>query len=562
MRITRLGLISFACLSAILACGGDSLTADDYKPPPPPPDGPVPSIDELRIMPAEPVHAYDGFSARFKVRDTTGIVAVVVRVTGPFSYVDSIPIHGRPVIVDQGNQVSPPRPLALGIPVLVQLKAYNSVGGATIRSVSFVAYDRNPPAVTLQSPAVLRDTSVSVGDVLSFTVQATDDDRLAWFGIQEYGLDNTRDSLSADAASATHVFTHPVTQSWLLRRPQIVAWAKDRSGSTRTGDPQYIRLFHWVVRPSSMLPIATSVESMVYDHKRRLVYVSLPDYLLTLDGSQSALRVFDPVTRAFLPDLLTGVRSTGIDLSASGDSLFVALPTRHAIGIFDLRTPGHQMTEVPVSIPTAPQLAPARVRSDNAGRVLVTMMPETGNGRLATIDLRTGVLTVVATGSQNLLVSPMSSLLATADHSRIYLVTRALEGMDGYIWRDGALSATRQVPEGSAVQTSMSADGSLILSAGALLDAELRPIRTLHPPDFGFYFQPTAVSETASEAFFGTYFGYARLSTADGSLIEQVQLQAEPRMCLMALDGALFVCGAQYVANSNVHDVLQFVDLQ
>ncbi|MFN8583110.1 MAG: hypothetical protein U0163_19305 [Gemmatimonadaceae bacterium] len=511
-------------------------------------------------MPAEPVHAYDGFSALFKVRDTTGIVAVVVRVTGPFSYVDSVPIHGRPVAVDMGNQVSPPRPLALGIPVTVQLKAYNTRGGAAKTSVSFVAYDRNPPTVSLQSPAVQRDTSVNVGDVLNFTVQAADDDRLAWFGIQEYGLDDTRDSISVDAPTASHVFTHPVTPAWLLRRPRIVAWAKDRSGSTRTGDPQDIRLFHWVARPSAMFPLATSVGSMVYDRKRRLVYVSLPDFILSLDGSLSAVRAFDPVARVFLPDLLKGVRATDLDLSASGDSLFVALPTRQAIGIIDLVSPTHHMTEIPASIAAAPQLAPTQLRSDDAGRVLATMMPGTGNGRLAAIDLRSGALSVVATGSPDTTLPP-TVLLATPNHRTVYLLARTLVGVDGYIWRNGSLSAFRSVSDGPWIQSTISGDGTLIMSAGTLLDTELRPIRTLHPPDFGFYFQPNVLSEAGSEAFFGTYYGYARLNTANGSLIEQVQLPAEPRLCIVALDGALLLCGAQHIVGSTVYDVLELVDL-
>lgn len=520
--------------------------------------GSPPTITRLEVTPTIPVDAYvNGFTVRVEASDPDGITRAEVHVSGAQVHHDSILVRPASSDIKRDFLVQESIAVQFGIPMNVEVVVTDSLGSSARRSLSFVAYEREAPAVELTLPANHRDSTYDVGDVLSVRVTATDNDRLAWIGLQDRG-GNRLDSVAVTTGAGTLTTQLQVTLDRMLVHGQVEGWATDRSGNTALSAPQALELHRWRTHTAAYYLRPVPIAHMVADEKRQRIYIAATP-ASDDEESVSSVDVFDLDQGVFLAPLLINTRVLSLDLTPSGDSLVVALSNRQALGIIDLTTPGASFSTIPLTGIGNSVMTPRSLRVSDSSVVLTTFVHD-GGGLIGTVDLRTGA-TLFRPDLSGDAIPAETSIHVAGDRSSLFALLPSLPQGRGHMWTRGAFQPGRNMPSVVASHVSWSSDGARFLAGRQVFTRQLVQERELRVPDWGFWYQPVVMIAGGKEAIFGTYFGYVRLGTADNGLIEQVKLPAEPYVCIAFDAERKLACGANYYVGSQVSDALMIVEL-
>ena len=384
-----------------------------------------------------------------------------------------------------------------------------------------LAWDRS--GVTAPAAAVF-----GPGDTIRLEIDASDNERVRWIGLHFIEPIQSQDSVeltdSLTVVSARASIGPPATFSGIVR---ISAFARDNGGNRReielSGEP--ISVFAPVTRSLRTAPLDVAVRDLAFDGKRGRVYLSQPD--------SARIAVLSLATMTFDSAPLPPARPGGLDLTASGDSLVVALPETRQLGVLDLTVAAPMWRTIDLAIDTASGHRPQSLRISDANKALVVVGPDAvGSSQVYEYDFATGGerlrTDVGTTGS----VPAPALLIRSENRGRILLLSNSV----GQIYATQADTflppqATVGIPGPPVTST---ATGSLFLIAGTVFTGTLGQATAYYPPGSAFR---SAISLQGDTAYFGMGFGFLRTRLGDGVTLEKVVLPDEP-LGLYAVPGA------------------------
>jgi hypothetical protein len=409
------------------------------------------------------------------------------------------------------------------------------------RLYAYQQWDSTPPASPTYGPA----------DTVRLRTEVHSQARLRWVGLAFAGLGSFRDSAAVPASVDT-----AVALLWTLTiRPgtrglfRVTAFARDSADGygdvVLDGNP--LSIYDTVTYPvtsaffdancSVIIPFYAAPFAgcdLAIDSKRDVVYFSEPD--------SSRIAVLSLATMTHGPAIPAPGTVSGLDVTPSGDSLVVALPTLGQLGIVDLTTPSPTWHVVDLTVDTLPGRKPAGVRVAASGRVLVSLTtqnvyqsppPPPDSTQIIEYDLGTGTQRArgdVGPGSGLSLFRP---LVRSPDASRILLSWQSIAYQDYQMYqteRDtllprGSLTITGDNYSGQIPAISLSANGRRSLIKGFLFDETRGQVAYLDPPGEAWV---SALSLGGDTAYFGFGAGVLRTRLANGATFERVLLPEAP----------------------------------
>lgn len=367
----------------------------------------------------------DTLSVSYSETSSSGVWSSIIDASGAFLSTHIIGEH-LATTVNRTVQIVVPGQLNSGVPLTISVRAYDAalVGRFKSLETQLRFVDTIPP---LMSAVSLPSGQYAVGDTLDFYAYAQDDNLLGWLVYQIGAPANVTDSAAALPGHAWDGITAhvPVKPSW-VGQPVLSVAVHDAAGltsGTQSSAPGAVSIYPEVDLPATApLSLSAGAGDMVYDEKRDLMYVGLPEI--------NSIAVFSPATMTTQAPITLPGAPAGMDLSLSGDSLLVALPSAPAIAVIDLThptaTPGViHLTVLDSAKSASPTvLAPSGLRVAANGKMLVFLTWQTQSGdQVAEVDLTSGAQRIRTDARQLATVYPYwtSYLGRTRDHARVFI---------------------------------------------------------------------------------------------------------------------------------------------
>jgi hypothetical protein len=525
--VRRRSRAALAALVVLAACGGDHAPSG--------PGGqtsqsPAPAIVAVDVTPAlvEP-----GGSIVVHYHVTSGEPLRKLRFfrSGAMSAVDSIGGRGSTDVTDSiGFPV--PTTVSLGGSIVVRVEAEDTLHRVATRTAAGVPVrDTTPPTLSVQFgpnyyPSI-DSLRFSTEDTVRLTIGAADNAGVKWVGYRATGAIVAADSTSSGAS--TTVLRLPLRPSW-TGASSFVLFARDASGNERT------LIAHAAVYPvvnhlTQRLAFTGVIGQFLSDPKRALVLAARSD-------TASAIEIFAPSPLGHLAQIRVPAQPGAMELSAGGDSLFVVLPSVASLAVIDLAT-----RTVVSTIPLLASAMTNRVAGDVAaaanGKVFVGLLPNGAPGG--------GVLEVDLTSGQQRLRTDRTQLptrlTSSGDHRRI-AVNSYPDCEQIYDAVTDAFGTCAQWPNvGGALSSDL--HGATFLWGPTLLDAALKPVRSLNAPRF--YSPVSQITADGTLAMFSTGylaaygFGFVTIRTSDGTIVEQQSLPIVPDVLHVLPDGSAVI---------------------
>jgi DNA-binding beta-propeller fold protein YncE len=320
----------------------------------------------------------------------------------------------------------------------------------------------------------------------------------------------------------------------------VSLYARDASGLTSqtiSSSPDSVRFYGIVNRPATT-PLALSqnyTNDMVYDAKRDLMYVGLQGDTHILVLSPSTMTLQSPI-------VLTGA-PMGMDLSLSGDSLLVAVPSANTVAVVDLNNPSAAAGAIRLSVLDTTALssgvpvAPSGLRIAANGKMLVMLTNMTAHGdQTVEVDLTTGAqrIRADARGLSTWSAYWTQFMGRNDDRSRIYVL-----GMTCWSWY--AASSDTFKPCGSGVYTdymgmTFDAAGTHMTRGASVFDADTHalwgsgPINQIYPY--------AAMSPDGASVYLGAGQGITTMRFADKTMLERVPIPVRAERLFLGPSGA------------------------
>ena len=374
-----------------------------------------------------------------------------------------------------------------------------------------LAWDRS--GVTAPAAAVF-----GPGDTIHLQIDATDNRRVRWLGIHFREPFESQDSVEiADSLPAVSVSVSIVPNAAFSGIVRINAFARDNADNRQetelSGDP--ISVFAPVSRPLRSAPLDAPVKDVAFDAARGLVYLSEPDSARIAVLSLATMTLDTAVAAPGTPG--------GLDLSASGDSLVVALPDTRQLGVLDLTgiTPG--WTTIALAVDSASGLRPQVLRISAANKALVLAVSDAGPSRVYEYDFVTGTQRLRTDAGATGAVPTPSRLVRPANRGRMLLVSDAVGQV--YVSQTDTFLAPHATVGLATPPATATASGDLFLIGGSVFTGTLDHSTDYYPPGSAFR---SAISQFGDTAYFGVASGFLRTRLADGVTLEKVILPEEP----------------------------------
>ena len=290
----------------------------------------------------------DTVSVSYQEGSSSGVWMTDVQVTGAFIAEKYVGEHLATNVNGTVKFVAPQQ-IVPGIPVVAWVRPYDVAleGSQTSLQSQLTFTDTTPPWLTAPGGY---SGQFAVGDTLTISADGNDDDLLGWFVWSLGPPANVRDSIEATAGRAFESFNAKVVvrPEW-VGSPTVSMYVRDAGGlpsKTYTAPADSLRVYPIVNHPTTT-PLSLSstgtADDIAYDSKRGLMYVSVP--------TDNEIAVFSPTTMTLqAPIALPGSPSGMEDLSLSGDSLLVAVPSSNAIEVIDLNHPSAEPTAIKLSV--------------------------------------------------------------------------------------------------------------------------------------------------------------------------------------------------------------------
>ena len=498
----------------------------------------VPQVTQLSVSNASgELKIGDEVSVSFQATSSSGVWLTVVNVSGAFL---SQQIFGERLATNVNRTVKfvVPNGVHSGVPLTVSVRAFNAALVGTAKSVETqLAYaDNTPPTLTLARTLERQQNpqanglagQYAVGDSLIVFASARDNDALGWL-VWELGPPaNVRDSLAGWPGQ-------PVTE-WALKlkvrpewvgTPALKVYARDVNGLTSevaTSPTDSLRFYPVVTHPTSaalQLSAQSDADDMAYDVKRGLMYVGIPQ--------ENRIVVFSPTTMALQPPIILPGTPAAMDLSLSGDSLLVAVPSAKSIQVIDLTKPQATPATLKLSILDSindgfggAALAPGGVRIAANGKMIVVLINPTPNGdQVVEVDLTTGRqrIRTDTRGMSRVVTFLMRFMGRTDDRSRIYIFGGCVNRYDA---TSDTFSTCPSNVGGGLDGFTFDASGTYMTLGRSILDAEMHTTWTADPIN---QWNPNlAITSNDDRVYLGALQSLTTMRFADKVMLERMTI--------------------------------------
>jgi hypothetical protein len=269
-----------------------------------------------------------------------------------------------------------PAEAQLGVPLDVEVwswDAFARYGGAALSSGAIV--DQAAPAAGVAVGSACCSQPVDtilrgyhyIGDTLVLNLSANDNHRL---GKARWELlpDGPVDSILLSSRSWSETRRVPVTAEWASRTGhgvRLTVWdASGQSVQRLVVSDTSLRFVPTVNRPATSAALIGSISVARADAARNVVYVAQPNF--------QRVSVVNPATLAVASVFGFTNNPSGMDLTPSGDSLVVVIPTEKALAVIDLLAPTPTITKIPLTA-LAEDERPGLVAVAANGKAIVTV---------------------------------------------------------------------------------------------------------------------------------------------------------------------------------------------
>ena len=420
----------------------------------------------------------DTVSVTYNETGSTGIWASIIDITGTFQSEKVLTEQMATSVNRTVKFVVPPTFNAPGVPLTVSVRAFNAalVGSAKSLETQLTFVDRTPPTISQPSGWT---GQYAVGDSLMLSANATDDNLLGWLVYQLGAPANARDSVAAIADRVGEYFgvKVPIRPEW-VGSPTVSMYIRDAGNLTSQTLTAPAPLVIYPTVDKSSTPVLSlspsgAADDIAYDAKRDRMYVGIPN--------DNKIAVFAPSTMTAQAAIQLPGTPAGMDLSLSGDSLLVAVPSANQIAVVDLdhptATPGSLKLTVLDTVASALSsmpLLPSGLRIAANGKMFVMLTwPTHLNDQVVEVDLTNGAQRIRSDARNMSTVNAFWTryMGRPNDRSRIYSL-----GPCGAIY-DSASDTFQACVNGSAaifMGMTFNATGTLFTRGAQVLDTNLQ----------------------------------------------------------------------------------------
>ncbi|HEY2851462.1 MAG TPA: hypothetical protein VGJ18_01360 [Gemmatimonadaceae bacterium] len=531
----------------------------------PPAQGAVaPVITALSVTASPPQPSVgDTISVSYQETGASGVWATAIDLSGPFTAEQVTTEHLASSVTRTVKFAVPPHS-TLGVPVTVLLHAYDAALHETQKSLAtqLLLVDRTPPVMihaslsrsSQQQPGL--DGQYAVGDTMTLTGIATDDNALGWLVYTLGTPANARDSVAAPGAVTYQWWDVPIVvrPEW-VGSPPMTVYARDAAGLTS----QSISSAAGAVRfyPRVELPATTPLKITAYDGPTDVAYDAKRDLVYVGVSGQNQIAVFAASTMTLQTPIALPAPPGEMDLSLSGDSLLVALPSQNAVAVVDLTQPAVPATLLRLSSldtvsagPLGP-FDPDRLRIAANGKMLVMLdHSTTSKDYVIEVDLITHAQRFRTDARQPATyVDWYGDVGRTSDRSHIYLLGTCSSRYDAAT--DTFTSCSNGFSPIATNGISVDAAGDRIAAGRTVEDSNLGLIWAIMPDPAQ---PPTLLSPDGSEVYFGVGASLTLARIADQTYLERIPLPITPGRLFMAPNGKwLLAFGAKDFNTAGTH---------
>lgn len=483
--------------------------------------------------------------------DNVAVMGVAVRFSGAFTALDSLPPAYRVSIADTIRHAVP-ADADFSKQLAVSLDLYDVGGNRTHQDLGqFTLRDDAAPAIhsafldVTGQPATLPSApAYRPGDQVQIQLDASDNTRLAWVGYSIGPPVNVADSIAVSTTTYSGTRTLSLSTASLGVSPATF-FATDQFGNRAEIAAPALSVYQVATRPTMGIDLpGGNIADAVFDAKRGLVYLAQPDSdrIFVLSTSDMTLRT--PIATPGYP--------TGLDLTASGDSLVIALRRSNALGIVDLTRAPLSLDSIHLTIPElfpGSHDGPYSLRVSAANRVLLVLTIDgTGWDPLYEYDLTTRTQTTRPDAAfLNGVVETDANVAISGDRSRL-VVFMGGGCCPNYALMYGssadAFAGWKGTTDTYYPSISLDRTGEHVLIASSLFDASLSPLMVFDPPHFDLAHDrvnsttPTVVSPDGDVAYISIGTAYYVVRLSDGGVLEQVFLPTRTTKLLVVNNGA------------------------
>jgi hypothetical protein len=516
-----------AALLALAGCSGDHATGPNQN------QVGAPEIASLDVTPSAFVEPGGTIVVHYHVTSTAPLRRLRFFRSGANTGSDSIGGRGSTDVTDSIAFLVTTT-ASVGQSIVVRMEAEDTLHRTGTRTATGVPVrDTTPPGILVQLgpnyyPS-LDSLRFSIQDTINITINANDNATLRWVGYRFAGAIVAAESTTITSTPATATYRVPL-RATSVGTSSLAVFARDASGNQRTVTG-HVDVYPAVNHPMEKLTLGAQLAQFLYDPKRHVLFAARADNV-------HALEMFTLSPIASLGQLSLPAPAGRMDLSASGDSLFVVLPSTGSLAVIDLTT-----RQLRSTIALLPSALTNRIAGDVAvaanGKAFVGLNPMDAPGG--------GVLEInLTTGAQQLRTDRPPSparLAVSGDRQRIGVVSYpdCAQPYDAATDKFGA--CVYLPPAGGELTADL--HGTTFLWGPTLLDASLMPVRQLTAPRF--YSPVSQVSADGTMAFFATGYlapygqGFVTVHTSDGRIIEQQLLPVAPELLYVLPDNSAVV---------------------
>ena len=537
--------LPLAFVTAVVLTTAAAACKDDGPSAPPIDTVDPPEITRLELSPATEIEPGGTLTVRYSVESPTPLRRLRFFRSGAFAAVDSFGARGSRSMSDSVMFPIPATGIDFSKPLSLTMEAADTAGrvGRRTATTSVTIGDRTPPTLN----ATLRDANgwesyaltatLSPEDSLSLRVSASDNYDLRWIGWRLGPPANARDSVSVGGTSSGSItLVAPVRGEW-AGNSDLTVFARDALGNV-TERVGAITVYPLVNRRVRSVALKGPVRQFLYDEKRQLLYLTRPD--------TPSIAVLSMATLTLAPAISLPSRAEGMDLTATGDSLLVALPQDRALAVVDLGT--RATAVVPLAFDTAQARRVTDVRVGANGKALVFLGSNfVGGGRVMEYELASGAQRPRPDAGNAGALNHTVPFVATRDRRKVALHSGDCAQL--YDATSDTFGACGRGLHSYGTILSVDASGTFFTSAHQVLDGTLSLVREIFVPRF--YNIVSVLAPDASAVYFPTGYahakghGVAKARTSDGATVEQQLLPIVPELIHALPDGATLVANGR-----------------
>ena len=478
-----------------------------------PAGAPPPNLSALTMQPAAgEIESGDTLIVEYAAASDVGLWTTRVVLSGACTLEQEFAELFRPSVT-RTVVLLIPRACTLGGSLSFTVVATDvAMQSSSAASGPYTVVDRTPPQVFGDRWPVATDYYFA-GDTLWLFVGAFDNHAVGAV-IWEVQPGGVRDSLSGAGGQFIAI---PLRSEWAGDKIQIRLYARDASGlvsDTLVAPRDSLRVYPSVERPTTWTTVTGDIGDLVLDEARGALYL-----MQGLNGARVA--VFSLATQAITETIPLPVLAWGMDLTAGGDSLVLALPYAGALGVIDLRQSSRTVTLVPIrSLDSSTVQKPWQVRVAANGKAFVRLDgSSTAASRLLEVDLVTGAERLLTNAGDNGVVA--GARLERSFDRAVLVLQQGVELFQRY---DVAQDAFGPLRAASTVSHPLRVDatGARVAVGLDIYDADLQFLRRVASP-YGAGFVPGAALSVDGEYLYQAMGlrGVGRSRTSDGALLDR-----------------------------------------